>query len=66
MSQRIISVAETCRRTAQSRSGLWRLVKAGRFPTPVSLGTPRRIGYHEAEVEEWIAARPRVEYKAAS
>ena len=65
---RILTYSQVMARTGQSRTGLWRLVKAGRFPQPVDLGTPRRVGFYEHEVQDWIDARPRVTYggKAAA
>ena len=62
MSRRIITYREVCRRTGQSRTGLWRLIKAGKFPQPVDLGTKRRVGFFEHEIQEWIENRPRVSY----
>lgn len=69
MSERIIiNYNEVIRLTGQSRAGIWRLVRAGRFPAPVDLGTGRRVGFFESEVQDWINARPRVVYggKAAA
>ena len=66
MASRILTYREVCRRTGQSRAGIWRLIKDERFPQPVSLGTPRRVGFYEAEVEEWIESRPRVSYALAA
>ncbi len=62
MSSRLFSYKQVCARTAQSRAGLWRLIKAGKFPRPVDLGTGRRVGFVESEVQEWINARPRISY----
>ena len=59
---RILTYAEVCRRTGQSRTGIWRLIRDGKFPQPVDLGTPRRVGFYESEVQDWIDARPRVSY----
>lgn len=41
------------------KSTLRRLVDAGDFPAPIRLG-PRALGWHAAEVEEWLATRERV------
>ena len=62
MAGRILTYREVCERTGQSRAGIWRLVKGARFPQPVSLGTPRRVGFYEDEVQSWIETRPRVSY----
>jgi prophage regulatory protein len=37
----------------------WRMEKAGRFPARVKLGTGS-VGWHLAEVEEWVKGRERV------
>jgi prophage regulatory protein len=39
-----------------SRSLIYQLVKAGKFPRPVRL-TPNRVGWLEHEVQEWVNAR---------
>ena len=44
--------------TGLSKTGLYALIGEGTFPRPVQLG-PRRVGWHAAEVAEWIASRPR-------
>jgi prophage regulatory protein len=55
---RLISVKEVQTRTSLSRATIWRKVRAGAFPPPVSLGT--RVAWRESEVTAWIdAARPR-------
>jgi predicted DNA-binding transcriptional regulator AlpA len=41
-----------------SRDHLRRKWKAGTFPTPVALSN-HRIAWREAEVDEWVASRPR-------
>jgi prophage regulatory protein len=39
-----------------SKSQLWRLYKAGKFPRPVRL-SPQRNAYVESEVIAWIRAK---------
>ena len=39
-----------------SKTQLWRLTKAGRFPKAVTLGYKSRA-WVEAEIDEWIRAR---------
>jgi prophage regulatory protein len=48
-----------------SREHLRRLVKEEKFPAPVSL-SPKRMAWHEADIEEWIAGLPRRSPKAAA
>lgn len=45
------------KRTTISRSHLYALLKAGKFPKPLRLGS-RAIGWRVEEVDAWIAARP--------
>lgn len=42
--------------TGYSTSTIYRLVTEGKFPRQVSLG-PKSVGWVEAEVRDWIAAR---------
>jgi prophage regulatory protein len=54
----IIRQKQVALRTGLSTVQLWRLEKAGTFPGRVRLG-PRAVGWHEAEVDEWIKTRIR-------
>jgi prophage regulatory protein len=54
-----------CRAVGRSRVQLWRDVREGRFPEPIQLGA-NSVGWHRAEVEEWLATRPRRTYGSAS
>jgi prophage regulatory protein len=49
--------------TGLSRSNLYRKIKAGIFPTPVSIGD-RAVGWHASSVEDWIKSRTTVEQPA--
>jgi prophage regulatory protein len=51
-------------RTGLSRVQLWRLVRAGRFPSPVELG-PNSIGFYVDEIARWLESRPRRLYGGA-
>lgn len=42
--------------TGYSTSTIYRLVADGNFPRQVSLG-PKSVGWVEAEVRDWVAAR---------
>lgn len=46
-------------RTSLSRASIWRGVREGWFPSPVSV-SPGRIAWFEDEVESWIESRPRL------
>jgi len=46
-------------RTSLSRASIWRGVKEGWFPSPVSV-SPGRIAWFEDEVDSWVESRPRL------
>lgn len=47
---------EVLRRTGLSNSQLYRLIAAGRFPRPVSIGD-RAVAFVCSEVDQWVAQR---------
>src|SRR6202011_4595778 len=47
----------------KSRAHIWRVIGAGLFPEPIDLG-PNSIGWRQADIEKWIASRPRRHYGA--
>ena len=47
----------------KSRVQIWRDVRAGRFPAPISLG-PNSTGFFEDEILAWLTSRPRRTYGA--
>lgn len=47
----------------KSRVQIWRDVRAGRFPAPISLG-PNSTGFYEDEILAWLESRPRRTYGA--
>lgn len=55
---RLIRREEVERRAAKSRSSIYRGIRAGTFPAPVRVGR-RAVAWSEAEIEAWIASRPR-------
>src|SRR5262245_62676016 len=54
---RVLRIREVAARTGVSRTTIWRLIKAGRFPQPFPLSSPSAVGWLEREVDEWIADR---------
>ena len=50
---KIISLKELLKRIPYSAVQIWRIEKIGLFPKRVKLG-PRRIGWVESEIDEWI------------
>ena len=47
--------------TGLSRTTIWRRIKAGTFPAPISLGE-NSVGWPEHTITEWIESRPVVTY----
>ncbi len=62
MKKNIVRPAEVVARTGLSRTTLWRQVRAGSFPAPMKLTDGGAVGWFEAQVEEWLASRPTVNY----
>jgi prophage regulatory protein len=54
--RRVLRLPEVLDRTGRRRTALLDAVRRGDFPRPIHIG-PRAIGFIEAEVEQWIAAR---------
>lgn len=52
----LLRLREVTRRTALSRSAIYRAIAAGTFPAPVKLGE-RASAWNAAEVANWIASR---------
>jgi prophage regulatory protein len=44
-----------------TRQHIARMERAGRFPKRVQLAPGGRVCWHQAEIEDWLASRPRVE-----
>lgn len=44
--------------TGLSRSFLYKLVAAGRFPRPVRV-SPKAVAWRRDEIEEWVRSLPR-------
>src|SRR5262245_27081456 len=45
--------------TGLSRTSIWRLVRAGRFPRPVQITGPSTVGWVGSEVAAWVESRVR-------
>lgn len=56
MTTRILRLPQVTEKTGYGRSAIWEKANIGEFPKPVRLG-PRAVGWVEAEVDDWIAAR---------
>jgi prophage regulatory protein len=53
---RILRTKEVCRRCGLSRATIWRLERAGKFPTRRHL-TDCLVGWLECEIDGWISSR---------
>ena len=51
-------------RISKSRAQVWRDIRAGKFPAPITLGG-NSVGWYADEIDAWLAARPRVNYAPA-
>ena len=67
MQSEILRIKDIIRVTGLSRTSIWRYVKSGSFPEPVSLGGPgsRTTGWYASEVADWLETRPRKTCQAA-
>ncbi len=61
MSDRILRPAAVVVKTGQSRTTIWRGVRAGTFPAPLELGE-NSIGWLESVIDDWLKSRPRRNY----
>lgn len=52
----LLAMKDVVRRTSLSRTSIYRLVDADRFPRPVRI-IDQRLGWVAAEVDQWIADR---------
>ena len=55
----IVRIDEVISMVGLSRTSIWRRIKDHDFPVPVRLGGPntRAVGWHRADVEDWLANR---------
>ena len=58
---RMLRFADVIECTGLSRTTIWRRVRAGAFPAPISLGE-NSCGWPENLITEWIESRPVVRY----
>ena len=57
---RRVEVEEICGLT---RSTIYRLMRAGKFPEPIRIG-PRAVRWPKQELYDWISTRPRADGEA--
>ena len=67
MGQRILRQRDVLEAIGVGKTKLWEMIGDGDFPAPIRLGGEgsRAVGWHQHEVEDWIATRPRVAPPAA-
>lgn len=53
---KIIRLPETATKTGLSRSSIYALISAGKFPKQIKLSV-RSMGFLESEVDAWIESR---------
>jgi prophage regulatory protein len=58
--QRFLSAAVVRARTSLSRSAIFRMARKGEFPKAIRLSRSR-VGFREADIDQWMASRPDAE-----
>lgn len=61
----LLSVSQVQAKTSLSRSHIYRMVAAKKFPAPVQV-SDARVAWWLSEVDEWTKARPRVKLTASA
>ena len=54
--KRVLSQEDVLDRVPLSRTTLWRLERAGLFPTRIKI-SPNRVGWVEADIDRWLERR---------
>ena len=65
MQSDLVLKSELLHRVPLSDATIWRLEKAGKFPTRIHI-TPKRVAWSRDEVEAWIVARMAARKTAAA
>jgi prophage regulatory protein len=52
-SKKLIRLPEVLNKTGFCKAWIYKLIKAGSFPSPIKIGA-RAIAFIESEVDEWI------------
>lgn len=58
VTNRILDLDALRQRVPLDPSTIWRMETRGEFPQRIRLGD-RRVGWHESEIDQWLADRPR-------
>ena len=62
---RLLAAKAVAQLTSMSRHTVYRLSRAGQFPTAYQIA-PRRVAWKEADVIEWLNNRPAVTWSEAA
>lgn len=54
LQHRILRLPAVEDKTGIGKSAMYAAIKAGTFPKPIKLGSPRSVGWLEREIDEWI------------
>lgn len=52
---RLIRLTEVMNRTGYGKAWIYRLIREGRFPTQIKIGS-RAVAFIESEIDDWIQA----------
>ena len=55
----ILRRKQVCAKTGMSYSSIWRLERAGKFPSRIRLSVGI-VGWRDTEIEDWLASREMV------
>jgi prophage regulatory protein len=55
--QNLLSLKAVVQKTSLSRTTIWRLARAGEFPTAVRVSS-NRIAWRQHEIDTWLSSRP--------
>ncbi|MBU2583094.1 MAG: AlpA family phage regulatory protein [Alphaproteobacteria bacterium] len=58
---RVMTEKQVCDYTSISRANLNRMIRDGRFPSPIKLSVAK-IGYLKHEVDHWLKSLPRADW----
>ncbi len=58
MSNLLLTRREVEARLSITKTTIYRLMRCGAFPEPIQVG-PRAVRWPQAEIEQWLASRPR-------
>lgn len=57
--KRIYRMKELCQTYGLSRSTIYRLIEAGRFPKPIKISA-KAVGWISTDLDEWVASRGQI------